>query len=199
MNRGCRPSCTPMSGLTLIEILVAMSILAILSVLGYKAFSNLLISRERLMDASRQWVELARVFRRMESDWSRLPTELSRELARQMAKPLYPLRLVQDQTGGKLSLTVYSIRNPSGRETVHYQWNPSGLTWRLVGQPGTPDAGPYALLPSGYRVHWRIVLKEGDYRDSWPIDGEPLAFPKALEMRVILPDGTGVSRLWGAP
>ncbi|UGA39341.1 prepilin-type N-terminal cleavage/methylation domain-containing protein [Chromobacterium haemolyticum] len=55
-------------GMTLIEILVAMSLLAILSVLGYKAFGSLLISRERLMQTSEQWVDAARAFRRLEGD-----------------------------------------------------------------------------------------------------------------------------------
>lgn len=190
-----------MLGMTLIEILIAMSILAILSVLGYKAFSNVLIARERLMDTSRQWVELARVFRRMETDWSRLPTEAGIEFARQMGKPSYRLQLTQNETEGQLSLTVYSMRSPSGRETLAYRWGRSGLSWRVVRRSDVPADGPYELLPAGFQVHWRLMIKEGDYRDNWPVEGEGESqlWPQALEMRIVLPDGTAVTRLWEVP
>lgn len=175
------------SGMTLIEVLVAMSLLAILSVLGYKAFSNLLIARERLMETSTQWIDLARLFRRIERDLAGLePSQV---------RVSFSPRLSLDQVSGKprLTLPIYSALADDGRERIVYQQQAAGLVWSSTRVEGEF----FPLLGAAYQVRWRVLLNDGRWVESWPDASGAQA--RALEMRVAQVGIGVVTRLWRLP
>jgi general secretion pathway protein J len=174
-------------GMTLIELLVAMSVLAILSVLGYRAFSALLLSREHLMDTATQWIELARVFRRVERDVQGMPPQ------DEVAASAIDLRLEHLPQGMRLSLLRTSAWSRGEVERVRYQSNEQGLSW------SSSRAGElaYPLLPAGHQVHWRLLLADGRWVEQWPDGGGGQL--RALEMRVAHPVTGPVTRLWSLP
>jgi len=173
-------------GMTLIELLVAMSVLSILTVLGYRAFSALLHSREHLMNTSTQWIELARVFRRVERDLQGVPP-LSGGRAE------IELQLANAPQGARLSLLRTSAWSVSGYERVLYQSSAQGLSW----SSSRAGEAAYPLLAAGYQVDWRLLLDNGRWVERWP-DGEGGQL-RALEMRVAHPVVGQVTRLWSLP
>jgi general secretion pathway protein J len=175
-------------GLTLIELLVAMILLAILSVLGYRAFGNLLIARERLMETGTRWVELARAFRRLEGELAELPP-LS-----QVSNGVPPLMLQLDGPRQQLVLTRFSVRYQGGREALHYRADGQGLAWAA----GAPElaANFLPLLPADSPVHFRVMTASGNWLDSWPVPGESA---RALEMAVTPPGSEPIRRQWALP
>jgi len=175
-------------GLTLIELLVAMSLLAILSVLGYRAFGNLLIARERLMDSGTRWVELARTFRRLEGELAELSP-----LAR-VNNGVPPLLLQQDGPRQQLVLRRFSARYAGGSEALRYRADGQGLAWSA----GAPDAAAsfLPLLPADSPVHFRVMAASGNWFDSWPVPGETA---RALEMAVTPPGSGPIRRQWALP
>ena len=174
------------SGMTLIEILVAMCILAILSVLGYKAFSALLISRERLMETSASWVDLARLFRRIETDLDALPVPDGRE------RTSASLRLQDDAGAQRLMLSVFSPSRPDGKDVLVYQAG-AGLSWSSLRVPGER----FDLLGAEYRIRWQVLLDDGRRVAVWPDGSDNEA--RALEMRIDGPAIGAVTRLWSLP
>ena len=56
------------AGFTLIEILIALAILGLVAVLGYRAVSSLTDSEVRLAAESGRWRELDALFARLEAD-----------------------------------------------------------------------------------------------------------------------------------
>jgi len=175
------------SGMTLIEVLVAMSLLAILSVLGYQAFSNLLISRERLMETSAQWIDLARLFRRIERDLAGLEPTQVRAPSRQR------LSLEQAAEGQRLSLPIYSALADDGRERIVYQQQSAGLVWSSTRVEGEF----FPLLSAASQVRWRLLLDDGRWVES--LSDAPGAQARALEMRVSHVGIGSVTRLWRLP
>ncbi|WP_293239445.1 prepilin-type N-terminal cleavage/methylation domain-containing protein [Paludibacterium sp.] len=172
------------TGMTLIELLVAMSLMAILSVLGYKAFSALLISRERLMAVSTQWVDLARVFARM-----------SGEVGVLFPAPgaAAPLRLEGEAGQQALQLALPSSLLASGVDNIVYQAGPAGLEWSTARAAGQR----FALLDAGYHVRWRLQLDDGRWVDGWQPGGT--GRPRLLEMQVNSPVTGTITRYWRLP
>lgn len=189
----------PQQGLTLIEILVAMSLLAILSVLGYKAFGSLLIARERLMQTGEHWVQLARVFRRVEGDVARLPTEPPPG-AQQGSAPQRDRLLLEPDDGGRqrLSLKLFSARYPGGRERITYRGG-DGLSWQAADADGGDAGTTYPLLAPGQRVSWEVLLDDGRTLTQWPVPDVETRRARALLMRVTLAGGQTVHRIWNLP
>lgn len=184
-------------GMTLIEILVAMSLLALLSVLGYKAFGSLLISRERLMQTSEQWVDAARAFRRLEGD-----------LTGQMPAPTQgqgpslggsQLLLQSDGDGQTLTLQSFSARYPGGQERISYHAGAQGLSWAAGDAQGAAPTA-YVLLGKDAAVRWRVMLDDGNWLENWPPREASLArSPRALEMRIRMPGNEWAKRIWPLP
>jgi general secretion pathway protein J len=174
--------------MTLIELLVAISVLAVLSVMGYKAFSALLISRERLLQVSAQWIELARLFRRVELDLDQLPS--SEALDRSPGKSL---RLEGGSGAQRLALTVYSPQLASGRDILIYQSGNPGLSWSSLRAAGQN----FPLLGADYDIGWRLRLDDGRWVEHWPdADG---GVPRLLELRVRQSGIGAVTRWWSLP
>ena len=175
------------SGMTLIELLVAMSVLAVLSVMGYKAFSALLIAREHLMRASTQWIDLARTFRQIGRDLGGLPLPDAEHLTPSA------LRLDGGPETQRLTLTVFSPSRASGRDTLVYQQRSDGLSWSSLRAGGASER----VFGADYRVRWRILLDDGRWVMQWPDTGGGM--PRALEMHVEQASLGAVTRLWSLP
>ncbi|OHX12868.1 type II secretion system protein GspJ [Chromobacterium sphagni] len=187
-------------GMTLLEILVAMSLLAILSVMGYKAFGSLLIARERLMQTGEQWVDVARAFRRLESDLTgQQPQPTAADQQQGLTLGASSLTLMQDGKGQSLVLEAVSTRYPGGVERVSYHAGNGGLSWS-AGDAGGGAAISYALLGAGMQVSWRVMLNDGSWQDAWPIsDAAQGRVARALEMRVLMPGKQQAHRVWVLP
>ncbi len=186
-------------GMTLLEILVAMSLLAILSVMGYKAFGSLLIARERLMQTGQQWVDAARAFRRLESDLTGLQPQASQADPMQgQALGASTLTLQQDGNGQTLALESVSTRYPSGKERVIYHAGAGGLSWS-AGDAGGGQPAVYPLLGAEMKVSWRVLLNDGSWQDAWPSGGGQGLSARGLEMRIAMPGARQVHRLWVLP
>lgn len=179
-------------GMTLIEILVAMSLLSILTVMGYRAFGNLLNAREHIMQTGERWVQLARVLRRVEADLQRLP----RRAPTEQEQPA--LQLQPAGQGQWLQLRLESSRYPDGQEQVQYR-AAGGLGW-LAGPAGSaPEGEALPLLGSDYRVQWRVLAANGQWYAQWPTAAAGSPQLRALEMRVVLPGDETISRVWVLP
>lgn len=185
-------------GMTLIEILVAMSVLAVLSVLGYRAFANLLLAREQLMQTGERWIQLARVLRRLEAELQRLPRAQPGMDAQSAAASTAGLQLQPVAGGQQLLLRLFSARYPDGEERVQYQAT-AGLDWRAGPSDSQLAATPFTLLAPGYRVQWRVLAAGGRWYPQWPPQQDARARPLALEMQVAIPGDATVRRLWVLP
>lgn len=184
------------AGLTLIEILVAMSLLAILTVMGYRAFGNLLAAREHIMQTGERWIQLARVLRRVEADLQRLPRQPQ---LNDSGQPRAVLQLQADGQQQSLWLQLASQRYPDGEEQVRYLAG-GGLGWQAGPSATTLANASLPLLGSQYRVGWRVLAANGQWYSTWPpqlLNERPLA--RALEIRVAMPGDEAVRRVWALP
>jgi general secretion pathway protein J len=185
MNRRLRKE---QGGMTLIELLVAMSVLSLLSLLGYQAFAALLVSRTQLMATSTQWIELARVFRHLERDLERLPPADGSPGALPVA-----LQLDTSGAGMKLVLKLMNRTDGNGDERIEYRADRQGLFWAS----DRAGSGHYPLLPAAYRVSWRVLLSDGRWVGSYP--DVQAGLPRLLEMRVEFAAAGYVTRWWRLP
>jgi general secretion pathway protein J len=177
--------------MTLIELLVAMSLMAILSVMGYKSFSALLMSRERLMAVSAQWVDLARVFARLGSELGKLtPVSAPSPVPVPQAEGL---RLDGEAGGQVLHLALPCNLLAGGVDDIVYRVGPDGVEWSTARAAGQA----FPLLGAGYRVHWRLQLDDGQWVEDWHQGAS--GRPRLLEMQVSHTAFGTITRYWRLP
>ncbi len=190
-------------GMTLVEILVAMSLLAILSAMGYKAFSALMLSREQLTAYSARWTDLARVFHRVEADVAALPTAAEAGSVSPPTAKLAGTLTLEETAGGaqRLVLPAYGNKSPSGRIERVYLADGAGLSWqsRPVGFAREAVPETYPLFGGDTRARFAVLFAANRESPRWPVEDVPPGDARALVMTVTLPGGQTVRRIWSLP
>lgn len=185
-------------GLTLIEMLVAMFIMAILAVLSYRTVSA-------MTEASRQVDDTGRRFERLVDAVDQIARDLSFVLdartsdgqlrgdggnSARPAEIRFAMTSSAYRTGKAAAPVLVGYRLDSGRlEKLVYP--PS---WMLDGRPDIR-----VMLESqvkDFRLRFRD--RAGAWHDNWPVQ-TATGLPGAVEYRLTLADGSVVSRLVALP
>lgn len=176
-------------GMTLVELLVAMAILAVLAGLGARALASLSATQQRLAAAHRQWEAIVALFARIEDDvghsvdwgsgaatgtatavWLAAPDSDSLALVRIDGRADRRLRIGFRRQQDTVSMAVAPLTAAS-------------LDWQPV-------------LAGVRRLVWRQMDADGNWHDDWPW---PMQLPTAVSITLEMEDGTRLYRVFALP
>lgn len=184
-------------GFTLLELLVALAILALLSVLGYRAVASLTDSEVRLSAETTRWRSLDAFFTRLEADLRQAQPRAAR-----VAAEIEPAWLGETDVDGNADLrfsragTEFTLGPGSVGQRLGYRLRNGAievLYWPYLDlAPATlPETYVLAEEITGFRVGY--LDSRGAWRERWPVAGEsPL--PRAVRVELALADGATVER-----
>lgn len=194
------------SGFTLIEVLVAVAIFAIMAVAAYRGLSVMLDARARVEQENRQWRNLALFFGRLEND---IAAALDRPVAGASGLALPALSGNATAAGGddaQLALTRSGFTDqagiPGSPQRVGYRLRGETvelLTWPVLDQAprSSPDAVPALAGVKDFVL--RYLDHSGNWQQQWPLAGRNEDLPAAVEVRVVLLSGEEVRRVFALP
>jgi general secretion pathway protein J len=182
------------SGLTLIEVMVAIAIFAVLGVISYRAVSSMSDSRTRVGAELARWRAISRVMQLVDNDltqlaprWSGISNAITTEAAITLVKggERDELRLVRhDGANGGLQHRAYHI---DGDKLILIRWSPRDGS-------STEDT----LLDGVKSLHWRFINSNGQESDSWP-PPDPMqqnALPTGVRIDLELADAGLIKRVF---
>ena len=191
-------------GFTLVELLVALAIFALIAGFAYRSLQSMLDSREALQDETRKWRDIALFVGRMERDLSAvLATPPGGGVNGRMAPVLQSIPRTPQTVGDGLVL----MRSGSALQENALA-APQRVGWRLNGGTierltwSSLDAGPreepvaVAVLGSVTAMELRFLDPNGEWRRNWT--GTPPT-PAAIEVTVKLASGESITRLVDLP
>jgi len=190
------------SGFTLIEVLVAMAIFGVLSMLAYMTLGQTLANADMLTERMDRLQGVQRAVRLLSSD---LLQAAPRPVRLELGDSLGPA--VSSSLGGEFALEVThgGWGNPAGLprgtlqrsayrieddELVRYHWNVLDRTFA-----NEPVAN--ILLDSVESLLFRYMDTDGEWSDVWPPLAQPdiRARPRAVEIVLTLTDEGEIRRL----
>lgn len=194
----------PQRGLTLIEVLVAMAIFAIMAALGYGALNQTLASAEILSDRMARLQAIQGAVRRLEQDFMQLAP---RPMRREFGQPMEPA-LGTAPMGIGLEMTRAGWSNPAGLprgtlQRVQYFMEEDVLVrmhWNVLDRTVANEPVQVELLDDVERFDVRFMLDNGEWVDEWP-PGLPAGAgglrqrPRAVEILLALPNEGEITRL----
>jgi general secretion pathway protein J len=192
-----RLRCAPTRGFTLLELLVALTILALLSVLGYRAIASLSDSEFRLTEETQRWRSLDLLFTRLEAD---LRAAQPRDVRTGSATA--PAWLGGPDFAGN-ALLAFSRAGPefvpdvgSAGQRLGYRLREGAievLYWPYL--DNGPGSAPTAHVLADGIARFRIdyLDRSGSWREAWPIAGE-VPLPRAVRVELTLAGGETVER-----
>ena len=194
------------SAFTLVELLVALAIFAIMSGFAYRALTAMLDSREALRKESRKWRDVALVVGRLERD---LGAALPRRVWGANGTPLAPLSSALDANSGPEGLSLTRAGSALLENTLsapqRIGWrlregSVERLTWSAADAAPREEPVPTAVLTSVTALAFRFLdPKSLEWRTSWGLPGSEEGLPGAVEMTLTLASGERIVRLVDIP
>lgn len=180
---------------TLVEMLVAIGILALIASLGWRSLDSMLRSRVALTDSMQQTRALQRTFAQLQDDCTNVAsTEAIGQFARMRIEPgrLGLIRnVLENGQPSRLQAVVYQVDGAVLRRQESYPSRDLQMLARFLQQPNVGAARNTPLL-DGIPA---IVIRtwNGNWRADAPVD----VSVTGVEMTLMLPSGDGqISRLF---
>lgn len=189
-------------GFTLVELLVALALFALVSAFAYRGLTSLLETREALDRESLLWRDVALLVGRVERD---VRATLDRRSTGPSGVALAPVSSIVDlggTTAKGLALTRSGAplhANPlAAPQRVAYRLD--GARIERLSWPA-PDASPRAtpepvpVFEGAKSLGFRFLDAQGNWRDDWGLPGTNDRLPAAVEMTLELATGDRLVRL----
>lgn len=179
-------------GLTLIELMVALAIFAVLGVLSYRALAEVSTSRARLEAGFERWRSIGRAMQRIDADLLQVVSPAGIQLNGLIPTETPPaLILGQQANGGGSELQLLRLDEARGVRRVGYRLVEGRLEWlRWNGRDPIGEPQVDVLLNQVREVRWRFLLNNTRL-DAWPGSERRRPLPDAVILEIDLPD-TGV-------
>lgn len=180
-------------GFTLLELVVAMAVFAIMAAIAYSGLNNVLIAQQQTDVHSEQLHQLQLAMTWFERD---IEQTVNRGVRSEYGEVLPPV-IGNDFEGYLLELTHGGWRNPANQPRSHLQRVAYALRdeqlirayWRVLDR--AEDSKPFenVLLDGVKAVEIRYLGANGEWRTSWPElsttgNASPEIMPKAIEVNV---------------
>lgn len=184
-------------GFTLIEILIALAILALVSVLGYRGLASLTDSEARLSAEAQRWKRLDGLFARLEADM-REAVPRGVRTGGGTEPPWFGDRDAAGNTELRFSRAgpEFVDEPQSAGQRIGYRLRNDAvevLYWPRFDQPMAVAPTPYTLANDITRFEIAYLDARGTWQERWPIPGEA-ALPAGVRVALRLAGGEVIER-----
>ena len=193
-------------GFTLVELLVALAIFAIIAGFAYRGLDALLQSRVALEKESRKWRDTAIFVGRIERDLSAV---IDRSVVGESGTQLAAVSSMIESTGSGEGLALTRSGSPlqqnalAAPQRVAYRLRDGSierLSWNGLDAAPREEPTAVAVLKSVSAFGLRFLDPNGEYQPTWGLPGNPDAkLPAAVEITLQLASGERIVRLVDLP
>lgn len=186
-------------GFTLIEILIALAVFTVLSLIAYQGVARMATVKQTLDADNRKWRDLTTALARMEEDLSQVADRPWRDEGGTTQPGFRASAGALDANGAQLELVRFDAD-----KLIHlgYRYRNKQLELLLWnGLDLAPRSAPTALplLDHVAQFSLRYLDKNAQWQLAWPQSVTDLHPPRGVEVTLTLESGESVTRLYALP
>jgi general secretion pathway protein J len=191
-------------GFTLLELLVALSVFSLVSVMAYSGLRTVLQSKQHTEQRAARIQQLQSAVMLLERDLAQF---VDRPVRDEFGDPQQAL-LSADYGDTRLAFTRAGYRNPTGLPRSNLQRVAYGLeeealvrlAWPVLDRAQGSEPYRGVLLEGVRELQLRFMDEEREWQGQWPPEGlapdAPIPLPRAVEVTLELEDLGEVRRLF---
>lgn len=185
------------SGFTLVEILVALAILALLATFAWRATASLVEGEAQLAGESRRWQTLDALFARIEGDvGAAVPRAVRVPGGRE---PAWTGTIGADGQSSFAFTRAGGDPAEPGAEGTRIGYRLAGgaveiAYWPHLDRAAGADPARYALADGIVRMEVRYADDDGEWTDRWPPERKD-GLPAAIAIALTLAEGGRIERV----
>lgn len=193
-------------GFTLIEVMVALTIFALLSTVAYRGLDAVLSASARVERETRKWSEIAFAFVNIQTSLAVVVDRPIRDRGGAIGASFAGVASVRLEDEAIFVFTRTGFADHLGAladlQRVGYRVRGDRLEqliWPVLDL--APGSEPHAvqLLAGIASILVHYVTVDGSRHAAWPLAGEDAALPTALEMTLRLASGEQITRMFALP
>ena len=182
-------------------MLIAIAIVAVIALLGYRAVAALSSAETQLATEAARWRALDLFLARLEGDMRAAVPRTARSGSTREA-PWLGFVADAESDGGDSALTFsragpeFQFEAGSAGQRLGYRLrdgNVEVLYWASYDRPQDAQAATYALLGGITRFHLSYLARDGAWVDAWPVSGDS-DLPRAARVQLTLVTGEAIER-----
>ena len=192
-------------GFTLLELLAAMAVLAVLGTLSFRGLSSVLDAESRLQAETRRWTDVSLLFSQLGEDML-MAVERTRRGAAGRTSPALRLagaaREPADAEDAQLVVSRLGIGEGAAAQSalrrVGYRLRDAKLEYLVWPSPDSaPGAQPavHVILEGVSELRWQALHADGRWVDAWPVGSAAESLPRAVSVQLALAGGVEVTRI----
>ena len=190
-------------GFTLLELMVAMVIFSLMSLMAYQGMQSVFASREQTDADAKKLQAIQMTFLVLQRD---LEFISEREIRDEYGDRQPAFKLSED-SDYRLELTRDGFRNPaqlprSSLQRVAYRLTDKGLyrvRWSVLDRAPDSQVIKRRLLDSVEEFSVRVLDEKNEWQLAWPMSAQSHTFPRAVEVSLTLTGWGRLSRLFLLP
>lgn len=187
------------AGFTVIELLMALLLLSLLSMLSYRGLTAVLATRAQVSAETHKWQRVSAFLQRFQRD-----IELAAPRPVRLATGTRPAWQGQpdNQSGPLLIFSRFARRDDTDRpRRLAYTLSTQQVIelWLWPGLDLADDEGAvrYPLLRGIRRLDLHYLDAQQIWQDRWPVTADRQRLPQAVRLRIVLDTGEAVERVFG--
>lgn len=187
------------SGLTLVELLVAIALLALLTVMAYHGLDSMMRANDRTLAESERWRAATLLLERFAADVSQ-PVRRTVRGPDGALLPAWWGRPITEPGGAQLE---FSRKSSPGQDETRLGYRLRGghvelMVWHVLDRAPASSSEVYSLLENVSALQFRYLDAKGLWHDRWPVtNAEPL--PRAVSIELTPAEGPSVKRIFALP
>ena len=195
----------PPSGFTLIEVLVALLVFALLAGFGYRGLGAVLDAGDRVTGETRKWRDLALAFEHMRLAFAQAADRPIRDRHDAAAPAFEGVAATRNASEPLLAFTRMGYAGheaaAADQQRIGYRLREERLeqlAWPVLDQAPQTEPQSVALL-SGVRELAFSYLHDGKWHAAWPLADGDAPYPAAVLVTLRLSNGERYQRLFALP
>lgn len=194
-------------GFTLIEVIVALSIFAALSIIGYKGISSLIQTKQRIAIEDNKWQELLLFFDRFELDIKQCVNRPIRTGDDELVPAWLATPAYSGDDGAQLAFSRFGDPEQPGflmdTRRVGYRLNEGAvelLIWPSLDVAPAAKPERFKVLSHVAQVTFTYLAEDGRWLTAWPdatlTTAQKSFAPSAVQVKIQLETGETVTRVF---